>query len=391
MCEMFKDKLTIVLTLRGRPLHTLRWLWHANRIHLPFHIIIADGEVNQSISRVLLHPELFPNLSYEYHQYSDATLSDFYGKCVDALMRVSTPYVVMSDNDDFIFPSGLLRSVAFLEHETEYVSAGGGVPGFSLMKKSNRLDGLVGGVRRIRYRYHNDGSYKCRDIDNPALSSRVLSQLKDYHVTYYHVYRTAAILQVAKEIVDHDFSDLEIHERYWSIRAVTLGKVKSDPTYFSLIRQQGTSSYSLSKHDWIQHLLSSRLPQDYSAMVTSIVNNVVKVDGCDQGDLEREMNNGCVAIVRRRIMGFCLRYRFPRLFAIKKWAATLPLPSVPPEIQVALDKNSLWRNLAGDGGNVDQVAAHAKELDYILTTLMGTGFLDFVRLNASEMLGDIDA
>ena len=66
-----KDNLTILLTLRGRHLHTLRWMWHANRVGLPCHVIIADGEVHPTIDRLLSDPGNFRNLSYEYHRHHD--------------------------------------------------------------------------------------------------------------------------------------------------------------------------------------------------------------------------------------------------------------------------------------------------------------------------------
>lgn len=50
---------TILLTLKGRPLHTLRWMWHHNRIRLPFPIVIADGGNNQEIERLLSNPKNF--------------------------------------------------------------------------------------------------------------------------------------------------------------------------------------------------------------------------------------------------------------------------------------------------------------------------------------------
>ena len=74
------SSLTIVLTLKGRDLFTLRWLWHANKFHIPFKILIADGEVNPLIRALLVQGNLFPNLQIEYREYSDFTYNDFYKK-----------------------------------------------------------------------------------------------------------------------------------------------------------------------------------------------------------------------------------------------------------------------------------------------------------------------
>jgi glycosyltransferase domain-containing protein len=201
--------LTILLTLKGRHLHTLRWLWHADRVRLPFHVFVADGEVHPSIERILSDRRSFPNLSYEYHRYEDRSFSDFFRKCADALARISTPYVKMSDNDDFLFPSGVERCMAFLGRERDYVCAGGGIPGFSLAPDGGVLHNVVGAIERLRYRCFDDGSYDCRDVDDPSAAKRVLEELRHYLSVYYYVYRTDALRIIADEIRECDFSDLD--------------------------------------------------------------------------------------------------------------------------------------------------------------------------------------
>jgi hypothetical protein len=68
------QRLTIVIPLRGRPLFTLRFLWHANAARLPYKFILADGEVRPDLSRLLddAH-KLFPNIDVDYIRYPDDT------------------------------------------------------------------------------------------------------------------------------------------------------------------------------------------------------------------------------------------------------------------------------------------------------------------------------
>src|SRR6185437_8652049 len=108
-------RLTLLLTLKGRDLYTLRWLWHANRVHLPFRIVIADGEVNPAVARLIEDSAVFSNLQIEYRRYNDLTFRDFYLKLQDAISGIKSPYVMMSDNDDFLFPSGIGESLEWLE------------------------------------------------------------------------------------------------------------------------------------------------------------------------------------------------------------------------------------------------------------------------------------
>src|SRR5438874_1114489 len=110
-------KLTILLPLKGRHLHTLRFFWHANRYGLPYRFLVADGEVHPVVARLLGKPErVFPNLDIEYVQYpNDVDLSRYYEKLADAVSRVRTPYVMHADNDDFLMASGVDHCVKFLE------------------------------------------------------------------------------------------------------------------------------------------------------------------------------------------------------------------------------------------------------------------------------------
>src|SRR6185437_14660926 len=144
-------RLTVLLTLKGRDLYTLRWLWHANRIRLPFPIVIADGEVNPAVARLIEDPAVFPNLQIEYRRYNDLTFHDFYLKLQDAVSSIKTPYVMMSDNDDFLFPSGIVKSVDWLEQSAGYVSAGGGIGHFETRAESGRLLNLSGNIERYWY------------------------------------------------------------------------------------------------------------------------------------------------------------------------------------------------------------------------------------------------
>src|SRR5690242_21822815 len=91
-------RLTVVLRLNGRPLFTLRFLWHANRARMPFRFLIADGQVRRPLSDILDNArEYFPNIDVAYVRYPDDTsLSQFYAKMHDALRRVSTPYVMLA-------------------------------------------------------------------------------------------------------------------------------------------------------------------------------------------------------------------------------------------------------------------------------------------------------
>lgn len=81
--------LTVLLPLKGRHLHTLRILAHANSARLPYHFLIADGEVEPTIARLLNNSRaIFPHLAIEYVRYQDDRgYGDYFRKMADAVGR----------------------------------------------------------------------------------------------------------------------------------------------------------------------------------------------------------------------------------------------------------------------------------------------------------------
>src|SRR5690242_16536738 len=145
--QAVSPRLTILLRLKGRPLFTLRFLFHANRARMPFRFLVADGEVRPPLCDILDNAaKYFPNIDIAYLRYPDDTsLSRFYAKMHDALGRVSTPYVMLADNDDFLGPAGLERAMKFLDSHPDYVCCGTGIAGFSVHASRRAPLGLLAG------------------------------------------------------------------------------------------------------------------------------------------------------------------------------------------------------------------------------------------------------
>ena len=63
------NELTILLTLKDRPLFTFRWMSYANSINFPFKVLIADGGKDKAVPTALSNRANFPNVDYEYIRY----------------------------------------------------------------------------------------------------------------------------------------------------------------------------------------------------------------------------------------------------------------------------------------------------------------------------------
>jgi glycosyltransferase domain-containing protein len=383
---MKNRELYIVLTLKGRHLHTLRWLWHANRTRIPYHIVIADGEVHPTIDRLLSNPATFPNLSYEYHRYKDRNVKDYYFKRYDALGKVNTPYVMMADNDDFLLPFGINKAIAFLNESPDYVCAGGGIPGFSIDAKSSEIPNVVGSVRSYSYRYISNEWYRCRDFDDASVSTRVINEIRNPMAVHYNIYRTKALRVIGADVLDIN-PNLIICEMYSSMRTMTLGKVKSDPTYFTYLRQQGSSQYLGYSKDLIDDLLRSSLAEKFNLIASKIASEVAHLDRVDRIKIEDQIHDEFANQLRLTLANTMLRYRFPRLFALKQclWRGR-NLKLIPNAFQRRLDLATIWSQLADDRACGNTIAAHAAELSDICSTLQGDSFIEFISLNATDLL-----
>ena len=88
------QRLTIVLPLKGRALFTLRFLWHANKVRLPYRFLIADGQVDPVLAELLEMPHvLFPNIDVEYiYILSDWFKHSAYKDTLDYIISVGCHY-----------------------------------------------------------------------------------------------------------------------------------------------------------------------------------------------------------------------------------------------------------------------------------------------------------
>jgi glycosyltransferase domain-containing protein len=368
-------RLTIVLPLKGRYLFTLRFLWHANKARLPYRFLIADGQVHPVLARVLENSgEHFPNLDLQYIRYpDDRDFSCFFAKMADALGRVTTPYAMLADNDDFLAFGGIERALDFLESNADHVCCGGRVAGFSVYSGlSNPSRGLRGRLNRLYNYYHAE------DVSSPFVAKRVRQAGLKLWI-YYAVTRTEALAAICREIAELDFSDLLVHEVFHVMRALTFGKAHSDDTTVSYFRQYGTSLNSSFKKDWVHHLVRSRFTSDIHALVERIAAIAAAADGVDSAAVAEDIRNVLEGKFRQffwanygSFQGLkqVLRRRAPDLVS---WLQNRP------RYFIGRERSVLLRQLANAGASQDYVAQFRAELAAIEEVLTGASFADFIR------------
>jgi glycosyltransferase domain-containing protein len=345
---------------------------------LPYRFLIADGQVYQPLAELLEKSRtVFPDLDIDYVRYpDDADFSRFFAKMSDALRRVRTPYAMYADNDDFLAFSGIERSLDFLDANPDYVCCGGGLAGFSVYSGLyNPTNGLTGRLNHYAYRYTiHDRSV---EFSSPSAVERLRAGSRNWW-TYYAVYRTAALATIYREIVEIDFSDLQLHEFYCAMRSMTLGKARSDGSTIAYLRQYGTSMQTSFKKDWAHHLLRSRFTSDFAALLDRISSQAASADDADPRQVAEMLRGICEAWLREFLGVYygslqsakqMLRDHAPHLI---NWLKRRR------RYFVGRERAALFSRLAADGASADYLTRFQAELAGIEEVLTGKSFADFV-------------
>ena len=379
------QRLTIVLPLKGRHLFTLRFLWHANGARLPYRFLIADGEVHPELAKLLEDSrKTFPHLDIEYIRYpDDVDFKRYFAKMADVFQRVRTPYVKIADNDDFLAPAGLECCMDFLDARSDYVCCSGGIAGFSLrasQRDSTKL--VIGPLNKLAYR--RGPHFRAVDLNSPCATDRVLAGLRNMW-NFYAVFRTSALATMWKELLEINPTNLQLAERFLTMRALTLGKAKSDPSIFSYCMQNWTSmqlhwpsSQSAIRRDFAHYLLRSRFTEDVANVVDRISRRLAELDHGDSEKIADRLRGplgewvrtlirhdfGAYATLRRH-----LRARAPWLLT---WLKTRR------RLRLVWERKNILDQLRKDGATREYLAKFKSELAEIEDVLTGQGFKDFL-------------
>jgi len=380
MIQKMNPRLTIVMPLKGRPLFTLRFLWHANKARLPYRFILADGQVLPELANVLEDSrKIFPNIDVEYIRYpDDLDYGYYFAKMLDATQRVCTPYVMFVDNDDFLLFTGIEQSLEFLEANQEYVCCGGGIGGLSVYARRNALlAGLTGPLNQLSFRYMPyDRSLELR---SSSVVERLMLGLRNTW-SWYAVYRTPAQLTIRREVVEMNLRDCPLHDKFCAMRTLTLGKARSERATISYMRQYWTSMQpAFAGNDWVHHLMRSRFNAEFSEIMRRVSALAAETDGVEPNLVSQKLraaleswfteflvlNYGPYAQLR----GY-LRARVPGLL---EWAKGRR------RYTAAFKRRRIVATLQKYGASADYIKAFSTELAQIEDAIAGYAFEDFIQ------------
>lgn len=257
-------KLSVILTLKGREAFTPRWIDYHSCVGLPWRVIVGDGAPSEQTERLFLQA---PRLRATYLRYDDSDLFAYYRKLRDVVAAAATPYVLLSDNDDFILPDGIARSVEFLDAHPDWVSCGGMILGVHVgNRRFSGSDCLYGGTL---YSLRSIYPLQARAEDNAE--TRVCRLLREYVPTWYFVHRREALLKALGDVVERGISDVAIMELTVASELAALGRQKVDGSYAAYLRQMNSSQGAAAGGGFLGEALSLSIKRDVDAMTESIV------------------------------------------------------------------------------------------------------------------------
>ena len=279
------NELTILLTLKDRPLFTFRWMAYANSIRFPFKVLIADGGKDETVPKVLSDKTNFPNVNYEYIRYPyDVTYAEYYSKVVDALSHVKTPFAVMADNDDFFILEGLRLAVEFLRAHPDYSACSGHI-GVFWVTPSEKY-----GHYSVAYGKQIESKWRCRpqSLVEETAAGRVRSQFLSYVETCYDVQRTEELRSRIETLRDLNLEDLFLAEYLLSSLTCVAGMVERIGRLY-LVRQWNSPNSSGGTHqekygDALGQMFAKSWSDDFRKFVNVVAAALAAKDGISLED-----------------------------------------------------------------------------------------------------------
>jgi len=268
-------EVTILLALKDRFPFTVRWMSYAERVRLPFPVLIADGSAGDETETLLGRGASFAGVRYQYvRSGQDTTYADYWRKVADGCARIQTPFVALADNDDFFLVPGMRAGVEFMRTHSDHVTCGGQCAVFWVTSGGRRP--RISNPHVPEALYGNRVEWKCsldaRSLEDSSARQRIRNHsLNAAHPAYYHVRRTAELRHHAEVLRDANIRDPFLIERLLLFLTAIAGKTRQLDTLY-LARQWNAPGSSGLAHerehgDWFGRMLAASWSRDFTIFV----------------------------------------------------------------------------------------------------------------------------
>ncbi len=301
---------TLVLLTNGRHNFTERWLKYMHEISFNYKILIGDGSNDENTNKLVSKINNDKKLDIEVYNYNTLnSYEEYYKMEFEIISKVSTKYVMLCDNDDFIIKSGVEEVINYLEKNNQYISASGKIANFEI--NNYQFVDYGNKVNFIGFCL-----YQRKKEPLESFEDQIKSTFKDFQPNFYNVFKTEYLLQISKELTQLNFSDLVVNEFYIQLRAPILGKNIILENSCHYIRQRGTSSLS-SGYVFSIDLLKKNLPKDVRKMSEKISNLLSLNDNNKLAEYNTLILESYSNYLNFYLSNTTLRYRFKKLYKTK--------------------------------------------------------------------------
>ena len=337
-------QLTILLPLRDRVPFTRRWLSYAATAPLPYRILIADGGAEPGVAETVAEKKS-AGLDVEYVRYPfDSTYTNYYTKLADALSRVTTPFVVMGDNDDLFVPHGLAQAVEFLRTKPDYVACGGQCAVFWIAN-SNGTDTIYG----------DDVEWKCSsqfstDVAETA-TARLLERCRGANDVFYAVHRTDLLRRHFEAVRDCNPRDLFLMEQLVMFLTAIAGKTRQLETLY-IARQQDSPGSSGGSHqekfgDWYDRMLLPTWSDDFTRFAECSTAALSRADGIPAEEARRTVVEAYKMSVAPSLLAALVEeptvsWSMPIVLQVVRWLVGRPRASLLRRFALACYRHTRW-------------------------------------------------
>ena len=302
-------ELTIMLSQFGRHEFSGRFFAYLNETECSYPILYADGDADGFAKEICVKYKDTLNIQLVEYKQSQK-FKDYFTMMVKGLETIKTPYVMLCDNDDFIVYSSIEKLLKFLRNNSDYVSAGSNMIHIQLDNFSSKHAGKT---------HTLCNAYTGHRIEEPLFSweEQVNQTFLNFQPNFYNIHKTDVLLQVWREILESDFSDLTIMEFFYQLRVLSFGKQYTDPSIVHYIRQSGTGSWQGKTFNFSRELVYNNLPRD----IRIVADRMAKICSGNFGEDYHRIYTAILDSYAQHLNNFLphnvLRYRFPRIFKIK--------------------------------------------------------------------------
>lgn len=177
----YTKELTLILLTHNRKKFLERSIEYYSKF--PFKLLILDSSV-ESNEKLL---DKYKNFDIEYCHYQHHAYGDVIRKIKYGVSLVATPYTLFLADDDFTLLDGVLESMEFLVHNTDYSMC----HGYSMMYLADAKD-----IHYFQYAKKINGDYA------GARSKRIIDFMAEYHPPFYAVQKTNVLSSWFEQIAD---------------------------------------------------------------------------------------------------------------------------------------------------------------------------------------------